>query len=454
MSENLPDYLQWGEQARLFPVLSTTSKEGRTTSIVLACMAKVDEYGAALLQSIGQRVGVRTQLQTFTEVVLKSGESPEKNRPDGLIVARTGSREWRALVETKVGGSVLEPEQIDRYRQLAKENGLDCVITISNQFATSPKTHPILDQLSKRLKLPVFHWSWMYVLTEADLLLGNDGVQDQDQRLLLNELRRFLSHESAGVKGFDRMPKEWGEINRLVSSGGVISAKSAEAREVVSAWHQETRDLALILSRMTETAVSEKLQKKHRENAAEREKTALSFLVDQQQLTSELIVPDAAAPLEIVADIRGRTLAVGMTLRAPEDKVSTSARVNWLLRQLKNATTTDLFLRLYWPGRNEPTQHSVVDLFEDVNIACREREHLSPHSFQVLASKRLGGRFAQQTNFISDIEDIVPAFYGGVGSKLSSWKKSAPKIKEDRSSPEDVSTEALAEDASKFEQHE
>ena len=33
-----PDYLLQGEAARLFPVLATTSKEGRTTSIVLACI--------------------------------------------------------------------------------------------------------------------------------------------------------------------------------------------------------------------------------------------------------------------------------------------------------------------------------------------------------------------------------------------------------------------------------
>ncbi|WP_299166421.1 hypothetical protein [uncultured Tateyamaria sp.] len=94
-----------------------------------------------------------------------------------------------------------------------------------------------------------------------------------------------------------------------------------------------------------------------------------------------------------------------------------------------------------------------MDLFGDVKIACKQREHLSPHNFHVLASKRLGGRFAQQTNFISDFQDIVPALYGDVGSKLAAWKKSAPKIKEDRSSSVDVSTEALAEDASKFEQY-
>ncbi len=54
MTDALPEYLTQGEQARLFPVLATTSKEGRTTSIVLACLARIDEFGASLLNSVGQ----------------------------------------------------------------------------------------------------------------------------------------------------------------------------------------------------------------------------------------------------------------------------------------------------------------------------------------------------------------------------------------------------------------
>ena len=41
----LPEIAKQGEEARLFPVLATTSKEGRTTSIVLACLNKVEEFG-------------------------------------------------------------------------------------------------------------------------------------------------------------------------------------------------------------------------------------------------------------------------------------------------------------------------------------------------------------------------------------------------------------------------
>lgn len=205
-NDYLPDYLKQGEAARLFPVLFTTSKEGRTTSIVLACLCKIDEFGARLLSSVGQRVGSRANVDTFTEVVFHKQSAEIKDRPDGLIVLRIGKREWRALVEAKVGNNELDADQIERYRVLAKDNGIDCVVTLSNQFATSPDSHPVEQVRKSRSKVPVYHWSWMHILTTADLLILGEQIADVDQLILLNELRRFLTHESAGVRGFDRMP--------------------------------------------------------------------------------------------------------------------------------------------------------------------------------------------------------------------------------------------------------
>tara|TARA_R110002126_G_scaffold17848_1_gene69032 strand:+ start:1370 stop:2734 length:1365 start_codon:yes stop_codon:yes gene_type:complete len=450
MTENLPEFIVQGEHARLFPVLSTTSKEGRTTSIVLACMAKIDEFGVSLLASIGQKVGVRTKMETYTEVVCKERPLKSKDRPDGLIILKNGSREWRALVEAKVGSNELEADQVERYRQLAKDNQINCVITISNQFATTPKVHPLAEVNKSRSKIEVYHWSWMYILTEADLLISQDNVADVDQKILLNELRRFLSHESAGVKGFDRMPKEWTELNKLVSSGGVIAAKSTDAAAVLLAWHQETRDLTLILSRLTETSVTERLSRKHKTDAPSRVKDELVTLRDKKQLTSVLEIPDAAAVVEVAADMTRRSVDVGMTLRAPEDKVSTKARVNWLMRQVKSEKVDDLYVRLLWPGKNEPTQHTVSELRLDPDLASNGKEHLAPHSFFVFRSKNLGGRFTQQTNFIVDLEEIVPAFYRDIGSNLTAWKRSAPKIKDARSTAEDVSADAISEDAQTY----
>lgn len=450
MAEKRPDYLKQGEIARLFPVLSNSSKEGRTTSIVLACLAKIEEFGAGLLETAGQRVGKRATIEAYTEVSFKKQSQNIGDRPDGLIVLKVGSRVWRALVEAKVGSNSLDPLQIEKYRVLAKENDIQCVITISNQFATSPSVHPLEEVRKSRSNIPVFHWSWMHVLTSADLLIRQKNVADVDQLVLLNELRRFLSHESAGVKGFDRMPKEWSDLNKLVSSGGIIPAKSPEAIAVIDAWRQETRDLSFILSRMLELDVVQKLPRSHVSDNAVRQRHELELLKSKCQLTSVLVVPDAAANLEITVDLKRRCIEVGMLLRAPEDKKSTKARLNWLLRQIGEEVKDDLYVRLLWPGKSEPTQFSVVDLRRDANVVNDGKDHLTSHGFFVFSSVRTAGRFAQQSNFISDLEEIVASFYGSIGSNLSAWVRTAPKIKPEKSAVKNVSPEAMSGEAEKF----
>lgn len=448
--DKIPDYLKQGEAARLFPVLSTTSKEGRTTSIVLSCMSRVEEFGAALLASIGQRVGKRSVIDTYTEVVFAKQTAQIEDRPDGLIVLTVGTRQWRALVEAKVGSSELNFDQLERYRGLAKENEIDCVISISNQFATSPDSHPIDAVRKSRSKIPVFHWSWMHILTAADLLISGDSVADVDQRFILNELRRFLTHESAGVKGFERMPKEWAELNRLISSGGSIPAKSPLAQTVLEAWHQETRDISLILSRMTGTVVTEKLPRKHIGDPAQRQKDELQELRDKHSLRCTLSILDAAAPLEVQSDMKRRCIDVGMSLKAPEDRKTTKARVNWLLRQIKAPGNDNLHVRLLWPGKSETTQFALTALLENPEIATEGKEHLTPHGFHVLLSEQVGVKFTQQANFIAELERLVPKFYGEVGSNLSAWQRKAPKIKSERATGEDVSPDALSDDAEQF----
>lgn len=365
------------------------------------------------------------------------------DRPDGLIVVRTNSREWRALVETKVGNNALDADQIERYRGLAKENGIDCVLTISNQFASLPTNHPIAEVRKSKSKVPVYHWSWMHIFTQADLLLTNESVGDEDQSFMLSELRRFLAHESAGVKGFDRMPPEWTEVNKLVSAGGKVGQKSNEAEVVLGAWFQETKDLSLILTRQTEAKVTERLPRKLLGDVTAREKDGLERLATENCLEAAFDIPNAAAPLTVTADIARRTIDVGMTLRAPTDKKSSKARLNWLLRQVGSGEYRDLHVRLFWPGRSEATQFSFSELKEDPAICEVGKEALQVSSFQIFYAKRLGSRFTQQVNFISDLEAVVPEFYLEIGQKLTEWRPSAATIKMDRKTADDVSVDAI-----------
>ena len=74
------------------------------------------------------------------------------NSPDGLVVVSNGGKEWVALVETKVARSDLTTDQVEGYLDIAREQGFDSVITISNQrwhflhiirsMSTKPKPDP------------------------------------------------------------------------------------------------------------------------------------------------------------------------------------------------------------------------------------------------------------------------------------------------------------------------
>lgn len=443
---DLPSLIHTGERARLFPVLSDTSKEGRTTSVFLSCLANVHEYGAALLASLGQRVGTRAQISVFTEVGFTKQAGEKALRPDGLIVLKVGSRVWSALVEAKIGTNQLSQDQVENYLKLAQSNGIDAVITISNAFSATPQHHPLPVKMNSRTKVDLYHWSWMYVLTEADLLISNNSVADNDQNFILSELARFLTHPSAGVKGFDAMPKAWGEVAQVVRNGGAITPTSSDAQEVIGAWHQEVRDLALILSRQTGVEVTNKLPRALGANTTDRIKADLALLCDEQRLVTVLDVPDAAAPIEIIADLRSRSVTASVRLQAPADKKSTRARLNWLLRQLNNVPSDDLHIRFRWPGRGPHTQHTLQALREDASLAEQDKPNVQVISMDICLVRHLGGRFSQSKNFIKDLEDTVPEFYSNVVQNLKAWQAPAPQIREGRTEAADVTPSALSED--------
>ena len=109
-----------GQLARLIPSISDSKKEEKATSIALAAFMAVPEFAAAVLGGIGVSVSKRTKIECYTEVVFKQVAKEGDRRPDGLIVVKTGSRVWTALVESKIGRAELQKDQIESYLTLAK----------------------------------------------------------------------------------------------------------------------------------------------------------------------------------------------------------------------------------------------------------------------------------------------------------------------------------------------
>lgn len=440
---DLPEFIESGEKARLFPVLSDSSKEGRATSILLACMFQVPEFAQALLADLGVRTGPRTRIETYREVCLKGS----KLRPDGMIVVTTGKRTWTALIEAKIGNRDLEEGQIEDYLELAKAHSINALITISNQFAPLPSHHPLSLSASSLKKAELYHWSWMHVLTESSLLLQGEQALAREKIILIGEFVRFLTHSSAGVKGFDQMPKSWKAVTSVVQSGGKLAANNYDTKDVIGAWHQEARDLSLILARQLGCDVTIKASRAHANDPVSRIKHDAGLLCQQAQLQTVLSIPDAAAPVEVSADLQIKTITVSMRLKAPEERKSTKARTSWLLRQIKAEEAQNIFVRMFWPGRGPYAQYALKDLQDNPGLGAIDKPNAVVTSFEICAIWEIGNKFNQPKKFISELERIVPEYYEKVGQNLKSWRPSAPRIKEDKTEAEAVSVAAIGEDA-------
>jgi hypothetical protein len=264
---NRPDFLAGGEPARLIPITADSAREQKSVSIILAGLRSVLELRQSLLKSLNVRVGTSATLEAWTEVVFQNEDKQavkQKDRPDGLLILRTGRREWRALIEAKVNNDTIGEDQLSRYLQQAKTHKLDAVITITNQFVALPTHHPVKLPKNATKSVALYHWSWAFIRTQCQLLLKNDGVQDEDQVFILSEILRYLESDRSGISHFDQMNVEWKDVVNKVKSNASLAKTSDEVQSTIAAWHQEQRDLCLIMSRLTGSDVSLKLKNDHR----------------------------------------------------------------------------------------------------------------------------------------------------------------------------------------------
>ncbi|WP_438969783.1 hypothetical protein [Methylophaga sp.] len=245
-----------GGQARLIPTLPDSCREQKTTSVLLAAMRSVLELRQVLLKSIDVRVGKTSTLDARTEIEFVENnkvvkKTLEEDRPDGLLILKTGKREWRALIEAKVGNKAVEEEQLVRYLSLAKEHNIDAVISITNQLCAIPSHHPVKVPKRATQKVDLFHWSWSFIKTQCHLLIENNDIDDVDQVFILSEVMRYFESDKSGITSFDQMNEERSELVNAIKSGASLNKTSDAVNNTVVAWQQEQKDLCLILSNQT-----------------------------------------------------------------------------------------------------------------------------------------------------------------------------------------------------------
>ena len=418
---SIPDHVKQGEAARLFPVLSESSREGRATSVLLATLGVVDTLADALFRRLGRPIGKRAKVQCFTEVVLKSDP---KFRPDGLVIVDSGRDVWSALVECKVGREVVRAEQLEAYLRKARENGIDCVLTISNELVADPRRPPVTIDGRLTKSVSNYHYSWLAIRSEAEIAYAQKLVSDPEKNYILAELIRFLSHPSTGVQGFGQMPECWPTIVNEIGAGHVPSRSDARTLEIADAWLQEEMEISLILSRLvSRRCVSRSERRLAKQDPRE---AVAAELEEKQSLITDFEIPDAAAPIVVRADLRSRLTRIAMTLRAPEDRKRPDARLNWLLAQLKTTDPKGVDIVAHWPGRARSTMAPLHRLREDTGPLLGQVSGLIPYAFDVVYTCHTPGSFVGRKRFLTDLETAIQHFYTVAGRHLGAWAPKAP----------------------------
>lgn len=427
-----------GETARLIPVASERQKEARAVSPLLAVFRLVPDYANMMLAEVGAPTNQRAKLTAYTEVCFKTkGKKPsELPRPDGLLFVESGSKTWSALIEAKVKGAEMTAEQLEQYLDLAREVGANALITISNQFALLPTHHPVRVNKQKTRSVDLYHFSWLSLLCNAQILSDSASVNDREQAMVLKELIRFLEHENSGVQVFERMGGAWKDLCAGMQRGEPLKKGDALLQLAIADWHQLTRYLALKLSTRLAKSVKLHMPRKHMKDPAARLNDDMEGLLKSHCLADEFEIPNAAGRIALTADLLRRTIKLSMKLDPPQDKKRPTAAINWLTRQLDREKAKDVFIKCEWPGRIPETMLPLAAALEDPNDLVPPGVSVLPKSIEVMRVLDLAGRFKGARTLVEDAEKAFPAFYRDIGQDLKSWTPSPPKYRKSESSDE------------------
>lgn len=443
------------QPARLIPtsgIKGVDEQEKRATSALLSVMMAVPEFSRVLLKKAGASAG---ELKTYIEPEFTL-ESGQKIRPDGALIVRRGSTVWKAFVEVKTGTNDLRADQIEAYLDLARSLGVNAVITISNQLASAVETLPVAVDRKKTKKVGLFHWSWVEILTEAVVQREHRGIKDPDQAWILAELIAYLKHPQSGAMQFQDMGSHWVTV-REAAREGMLRATDIGVGEVVSKWDQFIQYLCLHLASDLGVEVTQVLSKQERDDPASRRQALVRQLVHTKSLSGTIRVKNAVNPITLTAALDARTTTASIDVDAPSEGRPLT-RVNWLVRQLKDAPERSL-IACKFAGSREGNSSRLVELRTNPATLLLADKQRAPRAFTISFMKEMGTkRSGVSGSFIGEATELLLSFYRNVVQGLRLYSSPAPKLPQVRdaldssSQPENVveqSADLEAEEASR-----
>tara|TARA_B110000971_G_C19995400_1_gene494030 strand:- start:240 stop:1607 length:1368 start_codon:yes stop_codon:yes gene_type:complete len=411
---------------RLIPVLKAGKDEMALTSIFLSSIKLIKEFRDNIFKEIKFPKGGKCFY--YTEVSFPDSNF-KGSRIDGLIInVSSGKIRDAVFFEMKSGIDNLKRDQIESYINLSKEFGVDKLVTISNQFVSDPKESP-LEKVKRPKNFNLFHFSWTYIQTLAQILLfdNDENIEDEDQVNIMREVVNYFEDTKSGISGYSTMHKDWKEICGKIYKNQKLNKNDLEIRNAVKSWHQEEKDLALLMSRNLGVAI--KSSNKSASNSIDED---IKKLINTQNLDGFLNIKDALSKIEIGLDFNKKTITLSAILIPPMDKKNTG-KIGYLLKQLEkckrnegilyNEIENEIYITPYFKSLKSQDNYSLFDMR---NIDFKKYNDIQ--KFKILMINNLKGNFASNKKFVSELENLTLKFYEAIIQHLSNWKKPPPKV--------------------------
>ena len=390
------------------------------TSILLSAIKLIKEFRDSIFKELKLKRSGKAYY--YSEVVFHDIDTT--SRLDGMIlVVVSGKIEDAIFIEVKNDKAKIEEEQILKYYKLAQSlNNVPKILTISNEFVFDSSHSPItIKNQSKKISL--YHFSWTYIKTIAQLLLfdNENNIDDEDQINIMKEVMHYFNDERSGVNGFRLMSKGWKAVSEKIKSQQPLNDKN-EIIEAITSWHQEENDMSLMLSRKLGVLVKSNI-----ENPKSKLNRDIKRLKDKQFLSTSLRIKGAVSDLKVIVDFRRRTISMSVRVIPPLDK-GTISRISSIKKQLSKCKDSSLLENLYidadikFSSKSIKYNYTNIDQFyEHDNI-----KNLNIIAFDIELIKTV--KIDSTKIFVAEIEKMLLNYYNLIVQDLKSWKKSAPKL--------------------------
>jgi hypothetical protein len=170
-----------------------------------------------------------------------------------------------------------------------------------------------------------------------------------------------------------------------------------------------------------------------------RKQYLIKQLVDSGSLDGSLRIPRAVGDIILSASLRGRTVSASVKIDAPaEGKPRT--RINWLLRQLREAPPQTRIEALFVGGRLSVSGR-LSDVTEDPDrLLPQDRSKEVKHFVVSLVGEMGTKRGGAHASFIGDSIDLLLRFYREIVQQIKPWSLAPAKLPESRDA-HDIATQ-------------